>query len=172
LAIRRRLGRTWTGDCRNWMGLNKPPSYGANVPGASCDSGQALEKAQNGNEQPLEKGGMDLGLAAHRLGFGATSAWAWRHVGLGLAPHATESTRYVDQRPIRGRLGGPAPRRPLRPGASRARRFRRPSTGRRESRNQKLGPWRAPKRKSGHGPLRDRRRPRRRFRRLTRSRRF
>ena len=44
------------------------------TPGASCESGQALEKAQNGNGQLLEKVGMDLGLAPRPLGFGATSA--------------------------------------------------------------------------------------------------
>jgi hypothetical protein len=35
---------------------------------ASCDSGQALEKAQNGNGRLLEKVGMDLGLAPVGLG--------------------------------------------------------------------------------------------------------
>jgi hypothetical protein len=50
---------------------------------ASCESCQVLEKAQNGNGQLLEKVGMDLGLAPLPLGFGATSAWVWRHVGLG-----------------------------------------------------------------------------------------
>jgi hypothetical protein len=30
---------------------------------------------------------MDLGLAPRRLGFGVTSAWVWRHVGLGSAPY-------------------------------------------------------------------------------------
>jgi hypothetical protein len=44
-------------------------------PGASCDSGQALEEARNGNGQLLEKVGMDLGLAPRPLGFGATPAW-------------------------------------------------------------------------------------------------
>jgi hypothetical protein len=56
------------------------------MPGASCDSGQALEKAQNGKGQLLEKVGMDLGLAPRRLGFGATPVWGWRRPGLGLAP--------------------------------------------------------------------------------------
>ena len=37
-----------------------------------ADSGQALEKAQNGNGQLLEKVGMDLGLAPRPLGVGAT----------------------------------------------------------------------------------------------------
>ena len=40
-----------------------------------CESGQAFEKAQNGNGQLLEKVGMDLGLAPRPLGFGATSVW-------------------------------------------------------------------------------------------------
>ena len=51
---------------------------------ASCKSGQAIEKAQNGNGQLLEKVGMDLGLAPlplgfapHPLGLDATSAWGW-----------------------------------------------------------------------------------------------
>jgi hypothetical protein len=48
-----------------------------------CESGQALEKAQNGNGQLLEKVGMDLGLATRWLGFGATSVWAWRRVRSG-----------------------------------------------------------------------------------------
>ena len=52
-------------------------------PDASCESGQALEKAQNGNGQLLEKVGMDLGLAPRPLGFGATSVWGWRCAGLG-----------------------------------------------------------------------------------------
>ena len=52
---------------------------------ASCKSGQAIEKAQNGNGQLLEKVGMDLGLAPLPLGFRAACAWARRHVGLGLA---------------------------------------------------------------------------------------
>jgi hypothetical protein len=55
------------------------------MPNASCEGGQALEKAQNGNGQLLEKVGMDLGLAPRPLGFGAMSVWGWRHVGLGLA---------------------------------------------------------------------------------------
>jgi len=38
------------------------------MPDASCKSGQALEKAQNGNEQLLEKVGMDLGLAPRAFG--------------------------------------------------------------------------------------------------------
>jgi hypothetical protein len=49
------------------------------MPDTSCESGQALEKAQNGNGRLLEKVGMDLGLAPCRLGVGATSVW-------GLAP--------------------------------------------------------------------------------------
>jgi len=52
---------------------------------ASCDSGQALEKAQNGNGRLFSKVGMDLGLAPRRLGVGATSAWGSRRVGLGFA---------------------------------------------------------------------------------------
>jgi hypothetical protein len=42
---------------------------------ASCESGQALEKAQNGNGRLLEKLGMDLGLAPRPFGFGAMSVW-------------------------------------------------------------------------------------------------
>jgi hypothetical protein len=53
------------------------------MPDASCDSGQALEKAQNGKGQLLEKVGMDLGLAPRRLGFGAMPVWVWRRAGLG-----------------------------------------------------------------------------------------
>ena len=49
----------------------------------SCGSGQALEKAQNGNGRLLEKVGMDLGLAPRWLGFGAMSAWGSRRAGLG-----------------------------------------------------------------------------------------
>ena len=56
------------------------------MPDAPRESGQALEKAQNGNGQLLEKVGMDLGLAPRPLGFGAISVWGWRYVGLGLAP--------------------------------------------------------------------------------------
>jgi hypothetical protein len=52
--------------------------------GASCESRQALEKAQNGNGQLLEKVGMDLGLAPRLLGVGATSVWGWRRGVLGL----------------------------------------------------------------------------------------
>ena len=59
---------------------------GAARANASCESGQALEKAQNGNGRLLEKVGMDLGLAPRPLGVGATSAWGRRNVGLGLAP--------------------------------------------------------------------------------------
>jgi hypothetical protein len=50
------------------------------MPDASCDGGQALEKAQNGNGQLLEEVGMDLNLAPLPLGFGATSVWGWRGV--------------------------------------------------------------------------------------------
>src|SRR5271168_2839256 len=53
------------------------------MPNASCESGQALEKAQNGNGRLLEKVGIDLGLAPRRLGVGATSAWGWRRAVLG-----------------------------------------------------------------------------------------
>jgi hypothetical protein len=55
------------------------------TPDASCESGQAFEKAQNGNGRLLEKVGVDLGLAPRPLGFGAASVWGWRHVRLGLA---------------------------------------------------------------------------------------
>jgi hypothetical protein len=64
------------------------------MPNASCKSGQALEKAQNGNGQLLEKVGMDLGLAPRPLGVGATSAWGWRRVGLG----STESAKSAPRR--------------------------------------------------------------------------
>jgi hypothetical protein len=52
------------------------------MPDASCDGGQALEKAQNGNGQLLEEVGMDLKLAPLRLGlaprpFGAGAAPVW-----------------------------------------------------------------------------------------------
>jgi hypothetical protein len=53
---------------------------------ASCESGQVLEKAQNGNGRLLEKVGMDLGLAPRPLGVGATSVWVWRRAPLGSAP--------------------------------------------------------------------------------------
>jgi hypothetical protein len=55
--------------------LLKPGAARAN---ASCESRQALEKAQNGNGEVLSKVGMDLGLAPRRLGIGATSVWGWR----------------------------------------------------------------------------------------------
>jgi hypothetical protein len=47
---------------------------GAARANASCESGQALEKAQNGNARLLEKVGKGLGRAPRRLGFGATRA--------------------------------------------------------------------------------------------------
>jgi hypothetical protein len=53
------------------------------MPNASCESRQALKKAQNGNGQLLSKVGMDLGLAPRRLGFGAARVWGWRRAGLG-----------------------------------------------------------------------------------------
>jgi hypothetical protein len=53
------------------------------MPNASCESGQALEEAQNGDGWLFEKVGMDFGLAPCRLGVGAMSAWGRRHVGLG-----------------------------------------------------------------------------------------
>jgi hypothetical protein len=56
------------------------------TPDAACESGQALEKAENDNGWLLEKVGIDLGLAPHPFGVGATSAWGWRRAGLGLAP--------------------------------------------------------------------------------------
>src|ERR1700735_297051 len=56
--------------------------------GCLLRSGQALEKAQYGNGQLLEKVGMDLGLAPLPLGFGATPAWGWRRAGLGSTNHA------------------------------------------------------------------------------------
>jgi hypothetical protein len=62
-------------------------------PGASCDSGQALEEARNGNGQLLEKVGMDLGLAPRPFGFGATSAWGWRRAGLGSKGPCRQSAR-------------------------------------------------------------------------------
>ena len=52
-------------------------------PDASCERGQALEKAQNGNGRLLEKVGMDLGSAPRPLGFGATSAWVGCRLPLG-----------------------------------------------------------------------------------------
>src|SRR5579863_2801847 len=57
--------------------------------GDSCGDRQAFEKAQNGNGQLLEIVGMDSGLAPHPLGFGATSAWVWRHTGLARAAVST-----------------------------------------------------------------------------------
>ena len=62
------------------------------MPNASCEGGQALEKAQNGNGQLLEKVGMDLGLAPRRLGFGATSFGAWR-LGSGVDSQRDKSDR-------------------------------------------------------------------------------
>jgi hypothetical protein len=67
-------------------------------PGASSQSGQALEKAQNGNGRLLEKVGMDLGLAPRPLGVGATSAWVW---GTMLTVNATGAVRLT--RPREGR---------------------------------------------------------------------
>jgi hypothetical protein len=42
-----------------------------------------LKRLKTAKGQLLEKVGMDLGLAPRPLGVGATSAWGWRHVGLG-----------------------------------------------------------------------------------------
>jgi|SRR5271163_3031694 len=53
------------------------------MPNTPCESGQALEKAQNGNGLLLEILGMDLGSAPRRLGFGATPAWGIRRASLG-----------------------------------------------------------------------------------------
>jgi hypothetical protein len=53
-----------------------------------CGRGRANEKGQNGNGRLLEKVGMDLGLAPLPLGFGATSIWGRRSVGLGGAAKA------------------------------------------------------------------------------------
>jgi hypothetical protein len=72
--------------------------------GCLLQDGQAIEKAQNGNGQLLEKVGMDLGLAPLPLGFGATSVWgratsAWGRatrrargasIGSGEGPAASE----------------------------------------------------------------------------------
>jgi hypothetical protein len=63
------------------------------TPGASCESGQVLEKAQNGNGRLLEKVGMDLGLAPRPLGVGATSAWGWRRIRLGSTRQRQQLTR-------------------------------------------------------------------------------
>ena len=71
------------------------------MPDASCESGQALEKAQNGNGQLLEKVGMDLGLAPRPLGFGAASVSGWRRAGLGSTVNATRAIE-IDRVP---RLG-------------------------------------------------------------------
>jgi hypothetical protein len=58
---------------------------------ASCEIDQALEKAQNGNGQLLEKVGMDLGLAPCPLGFGATPVWDSRgaEASMSIAGNAT-----------------------------------------------------------------------------------
>jgi hypothetical protein len=69
------------------------------MPDASCESAQALEKAQNGNGQLLEKVGMDLGLAPLPLGFGATPAWGSRRAGLDRRDHAN-SQRDTSQRAL------------------------------------------------------------------------
>jgi hypothetical protein len=63
------------------------------MPDASCDGGQALEKAQNGNGELLEEVGMDLNLAPLPLGFGATSVWGWRGARLGSTGPCQQSTR-------------------------------------------------------------------------------
>jgi hypothetical protein len=46
---------------------------------------QVLEKAPNGNGRLLEKVGMDLDLAPHPLGFGATLAWGSRRGAITVA---------------------------------------------------------------------------------------
>ena len=61
---------------------------GAARANASCESGQALEKAQNGNGPgDWKKVGMDFGLAPLPLGFGSTvPVWGRAHIRLGVAP--------------------------------------------------------------------------------------
>src|SRR5579863_55533 len=52
---------------------------------------------------------MDLGLAPHPLGFGATSAWVWRHVRLGLAPTSVWDRRDWAQAHSRRQRNGVSP---------------------------------------------------------------
>src|SRR5579863_1618912 len=59
-----------------FLGIGWAAARGA--PGAPCESAQALEKAQNQWAA--------IGNSWDGFGFGATSAWVWRHVRLGLAP--------------------------------------------------------------------------------------
>jgi hypothetical protein len=83
------------------------------MPNAFFESGQALEKAQNGDGWLFEKVGMDLGLAPCRLGVGATSAWGWRH--LGLAEPAQATSRRLRAAPHPGRRPSEALGPPLAP---------------------------------------------------------
>jgi hypothetical protein len=83
---------------------------------ASCDRWQALEKAQNGNWQLLEKVGMDLGLAHSRLGlaplplgFGATPAWDSRRARLGSPAAAARKDRSLSSARRRATGGGRGP---------------------------------------------------------------
>jgi hypothetical protein len=91
------------------------------MPNASCESGQAFEKAQNGNGQLLEKVGMDLGLAPRRLGFGAMSVWGWRRAGLeSTGPcYAVNAIRALSESPRSCRQMSPPIAREVGPGRRR-----------------------------------------------------
>ena len=85
-SVFRGLGFAWPGSDWDWEEFGYPDQTavlcvfsgwagGGKGANASPESGQALQKAQNGNAEVLSKVGMDLGLAPRRLGFGATSVW-------------------------------------------------------------------------------------------------